>query len=681
MIPLFQNFILFLVYCLFAYWSANFAIADPHISAAALSTGVAVGALIIWGLRLWPAVFLGALLSNLLLGTSWLVSLGIATLNAAEAMITAGLTLRYVGGVRAFYTAQGCLGFFAAMSLSAGFNGLGMVYLLSLEGPLSGGKGLLFATTWLGNTAVGLALVPFLALWRAHPWPGFSGRQWLELAALGLLLAVTAQLIFGRLIPLPVQQYPLTFAAMPVLVWAAARFSQRESATAMAALSAMAVVGTLQGFGPFATLPPQEGFLMLQSFMAVMALATLCLGGSISQAREAVRAARAAQGELRQITDALPVLVCYVDSEERYIFNNRAYENWFRRPLEDFQGKHIKEVVDEEAYRRLHPAIEKALSGERSSVEAKVNYPAGERWVRAECIPARHNGTDGVIALVSDISECKKAEETLRRSHEDLERKVAARTLDLTRLNEELRKEIAQRKRAEQELRVFAQAVDHVPIGLTVFKLEEENDPGSFRAVMVNPAVRQQVGVSPEELRGRRLDEIASGLFKTAIPGELLEVLKQGRPRDFGVIHYKDDRLGENYFNIKAFPLPEGRIGVAYENVSSRMRMETALRQSEERFRMIFDQGPLGMAIIERDFRLLMVNKALCRMLGYEPDELIGRDIGMIIHAEQRHEDRTLTEQLFKKGRGASFQNEATHVRKDGSLLWGRQNVASFGGG
>ncbi|MBC7969058.1 MAG: PAS domain-containing protein [Verrucomicrobia bacterium] len=68
--------------------------------------------------------------------------------------------------------------------------------------------------------------------------------------------------------------------------------------------------------------------------------------------------------QLRTITDALPVLVSYVDADQRYRFNNRTYEQWNRCSRMEITGQQMKQVLGEEAYQRIQPYVESALAGQ-----------------------------------------------------------------------------------------------------------------------------------------------------------------------------------------------------------------------------------------------------------------------------------------------------------------------------
>ena len=67
---------------------------------------------------------------------------------------------------------------------------------------------------------------------------------------------------------------------------------------------------------------------------------------------------------------------------------------------------------------------------------------------------------------------------------------------------------------------------------------------------------------------------------------------------------------------------------------------DAGLRESEDRFRKVFEEGPIAMALVGRDFRLTKVNGALCRMLDYTEAELIGLTFPDISHADDVETDR-----------------------------------------
>ena len=136
---------------------------------------------------------------------------------------------------------------------------------------------------------------------------------------------------------------------------------------------------------------------------------------------------------LQFIIDAVPALVAYVDTEERYRFNNHAYEQWFGRPPNELYGRTVREVLGEKAYAAVAAHVRAALAGRRVTFEDMLVYADGRsRHVQATYTPdvAADGAVQGFVGLVTDITDYKRADEDrteLRRRAEELAR--TARTL------------------------------------------------------------------------------------------------------------------------------------------------------------------------------------------------------------------------------------------------------------
>ena len=85
---------------------------------------------------------------------------------------------------------------------------------------------------------------------------------------------------------------------------------------------------------------------------------------------------RKAEDLLRTITDTVPSLIAYVDTEGRYRLNNRAYEQWFGHPRSEMAGRHMRDVLGESAWAVIGPRVEAALAGQTVRYEAQVPYQA-----------------------------------------------------------------------------------------------------------------------------------------------------------------------------------------------------------------------------------------------------------------------------------------------------------------
>ena len=110
-------------------------------------------------------------------------------------------------------------------------------------------------------------------------------------------------------------------------------------------------------------------------------------------------------------------------------------------------------------------------------------------------------------------------------------------------------------------------------------------------------------------------------------------------------------------------------------DISRRKADENALRDSEERFRVSFDDAAVGMAIADLEGHILQSNETLRQMLGYDAAELRSKLRTNLIHPEDNGADHDLYQALLA-GRRRTYQVEQRYIRKDGQVIWGRLGVS-----
>jgi signal transduction histidine kinase/CheY-like chemotaxis protein len=287
----------------------RFAFVNPSSTPVWPPTGIAFAALLLLGYRVWPAIFIGAFFVNVTTAGSIATSLAIAAGNTLEGLLGAYLVNRFANGRRVFQRAQDIFKFFVLAGLASTMVSETVgVTVLAIGGYARWQDyGPIAITWWLGDASGDLILAPLLVLWSERgAIAALRGRLAETIATLLLIIAV-GLLVFDGLLPPGMRHHPIQFLCIPALIWTAFRFGQREAATAVAVLSAMAVWGTLHGFGPFAHTTPNESLLLLQAFMATMAVMTLPVAAVVWErkrllqrertAREAAEAASLAKDE------------------------------------------------------------------------------------------------------------------------------------------------------------------------------------------------------------------------------------------------------------------------------------------------------------------------------------------------------------------------------------------------
>lgn len=146
---------------------------------------------------------------------------------------------------------------------------------------------------------------------------------------------------------------------------------------------------------------------------AELQAANCSLQQEINERKQVEAALRQSENQLRSITNALPVLIAYVDDQECYQFNNQAYADWLGKPLTTISGTHLRQVWGEDCYQRMQPHVYTVLSGHVVTYENEINLPNGNiRSVNVTYIPHLdiEDRVSGFFALTSDISDRKAIE-------------------------------------------------------------------------------------------------------------------------------------------------------------------------------------------------------------------------------------------------------------------------------
>ena len=302
-----------IVYFLAGKFGLHFATVHASASAVWPPTGIALAAMLLVGRRTWPAILVGAFFVNYTTSGSIVSSLGIAVGNTLEAIVGAWLVVRYAGGVRAF---ERPLNFFRFVLLG-GLLGtavgatIGLATLVSTGEAAWAAVGAIWVTWWFGDAAGALIVTPLLVLWIARTGVVLSRAQAFEVVLLLLVVVATGALVFAQ--P-ELSRYPLPFLCIPPLIWAAFRFGQREVATSVALLSAIATSATVRGSGPFTTDSDNASLLLLQSFMGTIAVLTMSVAALVWE-RKAIERDRLVLLELERAARAEAELASHAKDE------------------------------------------------------------------------------------------------------------------------------------------------------------------------------------------------------------------------------------------------------------------------------------------------------------------------------------------------------------------------------
>src|SRR6266480_702751 len=348
--------------------------------------GIALAVLLVLGYRAWPAIFVGAFLVNATTAGNVASSLAIAAGNTLEAVCGAWLVNRFAGGTSVFDRPQGVFKFAVAAAVSTIISPFFGVTSLALGGFADWANyGAIWLTWWLGDTTGDLLIAPLIILWSIASKRRWNRRDAVEVGILLLLLCVLSEAVFGGWLTISARNYPIGLISGPIVIWMAFRFTQRETATGIFILSAIAIWGTLHGFGPFVGEAQNQSLLALQSWTAVLTISAMALSAGMAERGRAEEALRESEARMSLAANAanLGLWLWNIRDDELWVT-----EKWRRlfgfADSEPVTFGQLLQVVHPEDRERMKQTVQHMLEhgGGEHETEYRIRRPDGStRWI------------------------------------------------------------------------------------------------------------------------------------------------------------------------------------------------------------------------------------------------------------------------------------------------------------
>ncbi len=590
-----------------------FGVAYDHVSLVWPASGLALVALVLLGLRFFPALLAG--------GFAAYASVGLPPLAAAT--LAAGGTLAALAGAWLLERARGFdpdlgrvrdvfrLIFPVALGTPVIAATIGVASLYE-AGSLSPEAMTRAALTWWAGGAQGVLLfAPFAFAWVRRRRPDRHVAEALAHACLiALVLLFSAIVLEGYLGP-EKTRFLAAFALFPLAVWPAVRFPMREVATFNLALAALCLGGAWLGIGPFVSERDLAGLITLHGLLGAVTLTTLLLGALSNERRTAAAALLESEARFRSLTGL---------SADWYWEQDESLR--FTQMSAGLRGPHLFEIGEHVGKRRWEVAFENMDSPEWTEHRRQVEAHEPFRDFLIERL-----GSDGRRRYALTSGEPVFDEGGRFRGYRGVGRDVTAQV------------EAEAELRASREL--FARIFDDSPVPMVLRRL----DDGVIAAV--NDAWCRLYGRAREETIGRAFQALAVSVDVNDDARVRARIAAGEAVRDCEVkVRRSNGEVRDVLLSAVTVDLHGSATIISTAvDVTERNRAAAELALSQERFERLFRASPLPIAISGvDDGAVIDVNDAWMRAYGYSRGEILGRNfvalgLWMDIDARRRVRD------------------------------------------
>ncbi|MEO0376217.1 MAG: PAS domain S-box protein, partial [Cyanobacteria bacterium P01_A01_bin.17] len=281
-----------------------------------------------------------------------------------------------------------------------------------------------------------------------------------------------------------------------------------------------------------------------------------------------------------------------------------------------------------------------------------------------------------VVVVARDVTKRILDQQKIQQFNQELEGRVTRRTQELedsqSRYLELLKLEregYARAELARATAQLYAEAVENMQVGLHIWQLKDFDDPTSLTLIATNPAAAKLIGIPVESVVNQRIAEAFPAVKNTDIPETYAGVVKSKIMVDLGEIIYGDSRVQRSIFAVKAFPLSEDCLGVAFDNITERKEAEAIRQDQAARLRILFDQSAVGLSRVSMAGEWMQVNQRLCDMLGYSMAELLGNNYRAVTHPDDLEVNQAAYKQLVDDHQ-PQVSYEKRYFTKSGEILW-----------
>ena len=348
----------------------------------------------------------------------------------------------------------------------------------------------------------------------------------------------------------------------------------------------------------------------------------------ISEQKRSEQKLKESENKYRQLIEDSLLGVWVIDEDANTSLVNSSMTKILGYPVEEMIGRSIYSYMEDEEQDKTKLALEKRKHGISEERDVEMIHKNGKRVylkIRATPIFDKQGKYKGTQAFLTDITQRKLAE--------------------LKSLKSE---------------RNFRSIFESIPIGLHVYKL---NSDGDLIFVNANPPADRILNIDNKQFIGKTIEEAFPPLINTDVPKRYKKIAKEGGNWKWDQFNYQDKKI-QGAYEVFAFQTTPRSMVTSFHDITGRIEAENKIRESEKKYRQLIEDSLEGVWVIDENAYTTLVNSSMAKLLGYEVEEMIGKNIFDFTLPEDLENTKNT---LKRRKKGVKEEIEKRFIRKDGT--------------
>lgn len=604
------------------------------------ASGIGFAAMFFWGYRIWPAIWVGAFLANIVtlfnhgsisMGSLLMASSVVGVGNTLEAVAGVFLLRRFVGLRSPFDDTEDVIRFLCVtfimclISCTVGTAVLTLTHIIPWDI-----WHLAWFTWWLGDITGIVVFTPLCLLFTKHFWTSLKPHRMIEALLFLIFITIAVGAIFCGQIQMGALHTALSYLLIPFVVWAAFRYGQIGVALTILIISGMALWGTIHGYGPFAQSTLHRSLVILQIFVGAVTMMGLFLASALTEIAQGEKILSEKEKWFRSLIENSTDVITLLNPQGVILYSSPSTVRILGYSLQEYVGRSVFEFI--------HPSDLEHIVSKFKEIIAKP-----ENFISTEC---RFQHKNGAWLWLEGSGNNLLEEESVRA--------VVVNCRDIT-----------QRKMAEKTLQAsekkYHELFESVKEGVVLADIKGH-------IIDCNQAYLNMLGYSMDEIKTKTLQEITPFKWHEKIMKMIkTQVRDRGYSDEYEKEYIRKDGnvfpVAVQFWYIKNEEGTPVRIWAVVRDITERKRAE------EERSRLAAIVESSHEAIIGKTLSGVITswNPGAQWLYGYKAQEVIGKNVSILVPREHQDEAADI---LHRLGRGEYIeQYETIRVAKDGRQI------------